>query len=115
MAGRDPRTARVLGLWTAAWLAAFLIGGLLWLGDLSLQWPVLGIPLLWALVSLRPRGVRSAVNRPDDAYDDGYDDEDDWHPVPPPDRSAWHRPDPGRRTDTVERPAFGDPYRDDRY
>jgi len=45
----------VLGLWTAAWLAVFLLGGLLWLGDLSVQWPVLAVPLVWALVAVRPR------------------------------------------------------------
>ncbi len=103
MARRNARSARTLGLWTAAWLAVFLLGGLLWLGDLSLQWPVLGVPLLWALVSLRPRRERI----PDD-----YDD--DWHPVPPLDRSEWRRPDPGLRTDTVERPAFDESSRDDR-
>ena len=96
MARRDPRSARLLGLWTAGWLFALLLGGLLWLGDLSLQWPVLGVPVLWALVALRPR------RRP---YDED-DDEDDWEPIPPPDRSGWQRPDPGGRTDTVERPAF---------
>jgi hypothetical protein len=50
---RDPRQARTLGLWTAAWLAALLLAGLLWVGDLSVQWPVLAIPLLWALVAVR--------------------------------------------------------------
>jgi hypothetical protein len=75
MAGRDPRAARVLGLWTAAWLAVLLLLGLLWLGDLSLQWPVLAVPVLWALVALRPRRrdrhsprggeVRPALGRPD--------------------------------------------------
>ena len=85
----DPREARTLGLWTAAWLAALLLAGLLWLGDLSLQWPVLGVPVLWALVALRPRRRR---------YDED-DDEDAWEPIPPPDRSPY-------RTDTVERPAL---------
>ena len=94
MARRDPRSARLLGLWTAGWLAVLLLGGLLWLGDLSLQWPVLGIPLLWALVAARPRRRR----------DDDAEDEDDWEPIPPPDRS-W-RQDLGGRTDTVERPAL---------
>jgi hypothetical protein len=55
MARRDPREARLLGLWTAAWLGVLLLLGLLWLGDLSLQWPVLAVPVLWALVALRPR------------------------------------------------------------
>ena len=46
---------RLLGLWTAGWLALLLLIGLLWLGDVSLQWPVLLVPLAWALVALRPR------------------------------------------------------------
>ena len=78
---RDPREARTLGLWTAAWLAVLLIAGLLWLGNLAVQWPVLLVPLVWALVALRPRRQR--------------------------DRGAprgWEvRPAPNR-TDTVERP-----------
>ena len=106
MARRDPRSARLLGLWTAAWLAVLLLGGLLWVGDLSVQWPVLGVPLLWALVALRPRRRRS-----DDRMDDV--DEDDWEPIPPPDRPAW--PDLGVRTDTVERPALRRRDPDDRY
>ena len=106
MPRRDPRSARLLGLWTAGWLFALLLGGLLWLGDLSLQWPVLGIPVVWALVALRPRRRQ---------YDDD-EDEDDWEPIPPPDRSAWQRPEPGGRTDTVERPAFRNhDHPDDRY
>ncbi|HEV7213075.1 MAG TPA: hypothetical protein VGN47_15295 [Blastococcus sp.] len=58
MSRRDPRQARVLGLWTAAWLAVFLLVGLLWLGDLAVQWPVLAVPLVWALVAVRPRRHR---------------------------------------------------------
>jgi hypothetical protein len=50
-----PRERRLLGLWTAGWLALLLLVGLLWFGDLSLQWPVLLVPLGWALVALRPR------------------------------------------------------------
>jgi hypothetical protein len=58
------------------------VAGLLWLGDLSLQWPVLAVPVLWALVALRPRrGIR--------------------RPVPQPVR--------GSRSDTVERPAVRRP------
>ncbi len=68
MARRDPHEARVLGLWTAGWLAAFLLAGLLRFGDLSVQWPVLAVPLLWALVALRPRRGRK---------DDDDEDEDD--------------------------------------
>ncbi len=46
---------RVLGLWTAGWLAVLLLVGLVWVGDLSLQWPVLLVPVVWALVAVRPR------------------------------------------------------------
>jgi hypothetical protein len=52
---RTPQEARTLGLWTAAWLAVFLVALLLWLGDLRVQWPVLLVPVLWALVAARPR------------------------------------------------------------
>ena len=69
----------MLGLWTASWLFALLLGGLLWIGDLSLQWPVLLVPVLWAAVAARPR--REARR------DRGE---------PPPVL--------GNRTDTVERP-----------
>jgi hypothetical protein len=90
MARHDPRQARTLGLWTAVWLGGLLVGGLLWLGELSLQWPVLIVPLLWALVALRPRGGRR--RRAVDPCDDlGY------------------------RTDTVERPALRPPDRRDRW
>jgi hypothetical protein len=82
MASRDPRAARLLGLWTATWLFALLLGGLLWVGNLSLQWPVLLVPVLWALVALRPRR-RSRV------------------PDPVPAASL--------RTDTVQRPALRRP------
>jgi hypothetical protein len=56
MSRREPREARVLGLWTAAWLGALLLAGLLWVGNLAVQWPVLLVPVIWALVALRPRG-----------------------------------------------------------
>ena len=52
---RLPRERRLLGLWTAGWLPVLLLAGLLWVGDISLQWPVLLGPLVWALVALRPR------------------------------------------------------------
>ncbi len=55
MPRRDPREARALGLWTAGWLFALLLAGLRWIGDLGVQWPVLAVPVLWALVALRPR------------------------------------------------------------
>jgi hypothetical protein len=49
---------RLLGLWTAGWLAVLLVAGLVWVGDLSLQWPVLLVPVVWALVAVRPRRER---------------------------------------------------------
>jgi hypothetical protein len=78
---RDPRPARALGLWTAAWLFVLLLGGLLWVGNLPVQWPVLVVPALWALVALRPRGPRATG-------------------ASQPPRAT------GSRTDTVERPAL---------
>jgi len=50
-----PQERRLLGLWTAAWLAVLLLAGLLWIGDLSVQWPVLLVPAAWALAAARPR------------------------------------------------------------
>lgn len=91
----DPRRARVLGLWTAGWLAVFLVAGMVWLGEPAVQWPVLAVPVLWALVALRPRrGPR----------DRGQDDDGDefWPPEDPPPA--------GYRTDTVERPAVRPPW-----
>ena len=55
---RSARSARFLGLWTAGWLFVLLLVGVLWVGDLSVQWPVLLIPLLGALIALRPRRNR---------------------------------------------------------
>jgi hypothetical protein len=49
------RERRLLGLWTAGWLALLLFIGLLWLGDASLQWPVLLVPVIWAAVAVWPR------------------------------------------------------------
>ena len=48
---------RLLGLWTAGWLGLLLVAGLLWVGDLSLQWPVLLVPVLLALAALRHSGA----------------------------------------------------------
>ncbi|MCW2584367.1 MAG: hypothetical protein JWQ53_3157 [Klenkia sp.] len=56
-----PGEKRVLGLWSAGCLAVFLVLGLLWVGDLSLQWPVLVVPLVWVLVAARPRRSEPAV------------------------------------------------------
>jgi hypothetical protein len=55
MAGPTARERRLLGLWTAGWLALLLVVGLLWIGDVSLQWPVLLVPVVRAVVAVRPR------------------------------------------------------------
>jgi hypothetical protein len=74
---RDPQHARVLGLWTAGWLAVFLLAGMFRLGEPSVQWPVLAVPLLWALVALRRR--RRPVDDPEDDFgDDDFGDEGGW-------------------------------------
>ena len=57
MSRRLPREARILGLWTAGWLAVLLLAGLVVAGDVRVQWPVFAVPLLWALVALA-RGRR---------------------------------------------------------
>ena len=50
-----PQERRLLGLWTAGWLAVLLVVGLLWIGDRAVQWAVLLVPVVWALVAVRPR------------------------------------------------------------
>ncbi|WP_346621804.1 hypothetical protein [Blastococcus montanus] len=111
MGARTPARARFLGLWTAGWLALFLIVGMVRFGDPSVQWPVLVVPLLWALVALRPRRAardsRPARARPepaggpaDDEWADEWAEADRW----PDEDPRW--PPPGARTDTVERPAL---------
>ena len=60
-AGGEPGRRRALGSWTAAWLLVFLVAGLLWVGDLAVEWPVLAVPVVWALVALRPRRSRRRV------------------------------------------------------
>jgi hypothetical protein len=52
MSRRPTAERRALGLWTAGCLAVLLSLGVTWLGDWSLQWPVLLVPLAWALVTL---------------------------------------------------------------
>ena len=115
MARRDPQRARVLGLWTAGWLAVFLVVGMVWLGEPSVQWPVLAVPLLWALVALRPRRRGAAVDdgygEESDHWDDDRWDDDRWddHDAAEP---RWDTPPglrPAERTDTVERPALRRP------
>ena len=95
MPRRDPREARLLGLWTAGWLFGLLLAGLVWIGDLRVQWPVLAVPVLWALVALRPRRHRSRYG--DSRYDSRYDD----------DLAGWPPPDdgPARPAPTREMPA----------
>jgi hypothetical protein len=92
---RSPRQARFLGLWTASWLFVLLLGLLLRVGDLTLQWPALLFPVAWALLALtRGRGRRSAPRRPPEEdfwppEDESWPPEDDEAPVqrrPPPTR-----------------------------
>jgi uncharacterized iron-regulated membrane protein len=52
MARRPVREARLLGLWTAGWLALLLLVGLAWVGNWAVEWPVLAVPVLWALVAV---------------------------------------------------------------
>ena len=78
---RDPRAARVLGLWTAAWLAVLLLAGLLWVGGPVAA--VAGAARAGALGAVACGRGAAGRGRPGD-----------WEPVPPP-----------VRTDTVERPA----------
>ena len=49
MSRRPAAHLRLLRLWTAGCLAVLLVLGVSWLGDWSLQWPVLLVPALWAL------------------------------------------------------------------
>jgi hypothetical protein len=100
MGGRDPRAARTLGLWTASWLAVLLLAGLLWVGDLAVQWPVLLVPVLWALVAVRPRRGDPVHPRRGDTLGpqgDGRSRARGWEDVPAP-----------GRTDTVEQPYVRD-------
>jgi hypothetical protein len=50
-----PQERRLLGLWTAGWLALLLLIGLFWVGNVAVEWPVLLVPLVWALLALRHR------------------------------------------------------------
>jgi hypothetical protein len=107
MSPRPAAERRALGLWTASCLAVLLAVGVTRLGDWSLQWPVLAVPLIWALVALRPR--RGALRRRDETEDDAasyWDAPDHWGEEGNP----YLRPHP-ERTDTVEAPWV----RDERY
>ena len=86
MGRRDAREARTLGLWTASWLAVLLLAGLLWLGDLSVQWPVLLVPALWGLVALRPRRRNRSRAASREARPPVRTDTVAWPTVPPRDR-----------------------------
>ena len=89
---------RLLRLWTAGCLAVLLVLGVSRLGDWSLQWPVLLVPLLWALPALVPRrrarGRRAEAEEHEPSYWDGPDH---WGEDGDPYR-------PAQRTDTVEAP-----------
>jgi hypothetical protein len=87
---RTPRQKRFLGLWTAAWLAGLLLTGLLVAGDIRVQWPVFAVPLVWALVAVRPR--RGGYGRA--AEDDDLDDVPGFWDDPPAHRPAATRPPP---------------------
>jgi hypothetical protein len=65
VARRTSREARALGLWTAGWLALLLLIGLAWVGNWRLEWPVLVVPLVWALLALARgrRGGRHGAGR----------------------------------------------------
>ncbi|MGY1601059.1 hypothetical protein [Geodermatophilus sp. SYSU D00815] len=112
MARRTPRQSRALGLWTAAWLFGLLLVLLLWLGDPALQWPVLLVPALWAVVAARPRRGSAAVRRrPAERWDDDPDDwppvDDDWPPAAddrPRARDAWPRADDRARPPSPREP-----------
>jgi hypothetical protein len=86
VARRTARQKRLLGLWTAGWLAVLLLAGLLVAGDVRVQWPVLAVPVLWALVATRPRRGGYGPRRSDDDLDDvpGF-----WDDPPAPRSSSW--------------------------
>ncbi len=52
MSPRPAAERRALGLWTAGCIAVLLTLGVTWLGDWSLQWPLLLVPLAWAGLTL---------------------------------------------------------------
>jgi hypothetical protein len=100
VARRTPRQARALGLWTAGWLFVLLLAGVLWVGELSLQWPVLAVPVVWALIALRPRRrPRGTAGRPGTAVPPAGGGEPTAGPGAPP---------PGRYPPTRELPWLPD-------
>jgi hypothetical protein len=104
MTPRPAAARRALGLWTAGCLAVLLVLGIARLGDWSLQWPLLVVPLVWALVAVRPsRGERRRAGDdegdPPSYWDDPDRRDEGKHP---------YRPQRSERTDTVERPWIRD-------
>ncbi len=96
MSRRPAGQRRLLRLWTATWLAVLLAVGVSRLGDWSVQWPVMLVPLLWALsaVLVRPDRRRYVEEHDEPSYWDGPDH---WGDDGDPYR-------PQGRTDTVEAP-----------
>jgi hypothetical protein len=90
---------RVLRLWTAGCLAVLLVLGVSWLGNWSLQWPVLLVPALWALSAalVRRRGDERPLEPDSDDAPSYWDEPDHWGEDGRPYR-------PSARTDTVEAP-----------
>jgi hypothetical protein len=87
---------RLLRLWTAGCLAVLLAAGVTWLGDWSLQWPVLLVPALWALsAGLVRREPGRRREEPEDDVPSYWDGPDHWGADGDPYR---------QRTDTVEAP-----------
>jgi hypothetical protein len=83
---RTPQQSRFLGLWTASWLFVLLLGLLLWVGDLRVQWPALLVPVVWAILAgVRGRRRWEARRPPED--DDFWPPEDDEDPLPPEPRT----------------------------
>jgi hypothetical protein len=95
MSRRPAAERRALSLWTAGCLAVLLGLGVTVLGDWSLQWPVMAVPALWALVALRPRRRERRRPEPEDDVPSYWDGPDHWGDP--------HRRPPAR-TDTVEAP-----------
>ncbi|WP_198597880.1 hypothetical protein [Blastococcus atacamensis] len=97
-----------------------LVLGMLRFGDPAVQWPVLIVPAVWALIALRPRRrsrMPDVERRPPSRR--GREEPEEF-PWPEDDGDPYEEPTfpPGMRTDTVERPALRrreDPYDDDRW
>ena len=44
--------------WLVPTMLSLMVVGLLWIGDFSVEWPVMLVPVVWALVAVRPRRER---------------------------------------------------------